>query len=115
MNAKHLILAAVIALGSTAPAIAQNMHDNHASHGAAATAMASTAMSEGSVRKIDKTAGKLTIAHGPLANLGMPAMTMAFRVADAGMLDKVKAGDKIRFTAERVDGAFTVTALEAAN
>lgn len=44
----------------------------------------------------------------------MPGMTMAFRAADAAMLDKVKAGDKIRFTAERVDGVFSVTQLEVA-
>jgi len=44
----------------------------------------------------------------------MPGMTMAFRVGDAAMLDKVKAGDKIRFVAERVDGVFSVTALETA-
>lgn len=115
MNAKTLLLATALAFASTTPALAQNMHDSHGSHGNAAAATTASPMSEGSVRKIDKAAGKLTIAHGPLANLGMPAMTMAFRVADATMLDKVKAGDKIRFTAERVDGAFTVTALEAAH
>ena len=97
----------------TQAAVAQDSHD--ARHAAAATTpAAATKMSEGTVRKVDKTTGKITIAHGPLENLGMPAMTMAFRASDAAMLDQVKAGDRIRFVADRVDGVFTVTALEAA-
>jgi Cu/Ag efflux protein CusF len=80
-------------------------------HGAAGM---SQPMTEGTVKKLDKSAGKLTIAHGPLENLGMPSMTMVFRAKDAAMLDQVKAGDKIRFTAERIGGAFTVIALEPA-
>ncbi len=71
-------------------------------------------MSEGEVRKIDKEAGKITIKHGPLANLDMPSMTMVFRVKDPAMLDQVKEGDKIKFVAERMNGALTVTQMEAA-
>lgn len=70
------------------------------------------ALSDGQVRKIDKEAGKLTIKHGPLANLGMPAMTMVFRTSDPAMLDQVKVGDAIRFRAEKVDGYLTVTRIE---
>lgn len=80
-----------------------------------AKASQSTAqMSEGEVRKIDKEAGKITIKHGPLENLGMPAMTMVYRVKDPAMLDQLKAGEKIRFTAEKSGGAFTVTRIETA-
>jgi Cu(I)/Ag(I) efflux system protein CusF len=80
----------------------------------AAQVMAQVApLSEGEVRKIDKAAGKLTIKHGPLENLGMPAMTMVFRVKDAATFDQVKPGDRIRFLAEKVDGIITVTKLEA--
>src|SRR6478735_2673940 len=77
-------------------------------------ARADTPMSEGEVRKIDKEAGKLTIKHGPLLNLDMPAMTMVFRVKDAAMLDQTKAGDRIRFVAEKDGGTYTVVRLEAA-
>ena len=77
-------------------------------------AQASTAPSEGEVRKIDKETQKMTIKHGPIPNLEMPGMTMVFRVKDAAMLDQVKAGDKIKFTADKVNGAYTVTTLEAA-
>src|ERR1700693_3383108 len=70
-------------------------------------------MSSGEVKKVDKDTGKITIKHGPLANLGMPAMTMVFHVKDAAMLDQVKQGDQINFVAEKVNGALTVTKIEA--
>lgn len=95
------------------PAFADDAH-----HGAAAATAAAgntAALSEGTVKKVDKAAGKLTIAHGPLANLDMPAMTMVFKAADPAMLDKVKPGDKIRFAAERKAGVFIVKSLETAN
>lgn len=73
-----------------------------------------TEMSDGEVKKIDKDAGKLTIKHGELKNLGMPGMTMVFKAKDASMLEKVKEGNKVRFIAEKVGGALTVTSIEAA-
>ena len=82
----------------------------HARHVAAADH--STALAEGLVKKVDKTQGKLTLKHGPLANLEMPGMTMVFRVQDANWLDQVKPGDTIRFLADQVNGVFTVTRLE---
>lgn len=70
--------------------------------------------SDGEIRKIDKDAKKLTIKHGPLANLDMPAMTMVFRVKDPAMLDQVKQGEKVRFVAEKEGGAYVVTQIEPA-
>ena len=75
---------------------------------------AASPMSEGVVKKIDKAAGKITLAHGPLQNLGMPGMTMAFKVKDAAWLDQYKVGDKIRFVAEDINGALTVIRCESA-
>jgi Cu(I)/Ag(I) efflux system periplasmic protein CusF len=69
-------------------------------------------MSDGEVRRIDKDANKLTIRHGPLANLGMPAMTMVFQVKDPALLGKLNAGDKIRFWVEKINGGYVVTELE---
>lgn len=80
----------------------------------AAPVMGQSALSDGEVRKVDKDAKKITIKHGPLANLDMPPMTMVFQVADAAMLDQVKAGDKVKFEAQKVGGAFTVTKIEPA-
>lgn len=70
---------------------------------------------KGEVIKIDKSAGKITLMHGPIKNLDMDSMTMVFRVADPTMLDKVKAGDKVEFDADRVNGAITVTKIGKAN
>ena len=69
-------------------------------------------LSEGLVKKVDKDQGKITLKHGPLENMGMPGMTMVFRVQDVSMLDQVKPGDKVRFLADQVNGALTVTRLE---
>lgn len=80
---------------------------------AATTDTTNAAMTSGEVKKIDKDAGKITIRHGALVNLGMPAMTMVFHVKDPAMLDKVKAGDKIKFIAEKEGGALTVTKLQS--
>jgi len=73
---------------------------------------ASGTLVEGVVRKVDKDAQKITIKHGPLENLGMPPMTMVFRAQDPAMLDQVKAGNKVRFRAENINGQFTLTRIE---
>ena len=96
----------LVAAALLAPACAIASSHRHAPPNA--TAPAPAALSEGEVRKVDKEAGKVTIKHGPLVNLEMPAMTMVFRVRDREMLDKVRAGDSIRFRAENVDGGFTI-------
>jgi len=71
-------------------------------------------LADGQVRKVDREAKKITIRHGPLPNLDMPAMTMVFQVRDPVLLDQVKAGDKVRFQAEEVSGAYFVTRIELA-
>lgn len=101
LNALALGLSLTLALPAWA-----DMH--HASNGAADHAM----LTEGQVKKVDKAQSKLTLKHGPLANLEMPGMTMVFRVQDTTWLDRVKPGDSIRFLADRVNGVFTVTRLE---
>lgn len=70
------------------------------------------ALSEGSIQKVDKDTGRLTVKHGPLNNLGMPAMTMAFKVQDPAMLDQVKVGQQVRLRVERVNGSLAITRLE---
>jgi Cu(I)/Ag(I) efflux system protein CusF len=78
----------------------------------AALAQAAAPMTEGEIRKVDREAGKLTIKHGEIKNLEMPPMTMVFRVSDPGLLASLSAGDQVGFHAEKVDGQFTVTAIE---
>ena len=69
-------------------------------------------MSDGEVRKIDKDAKKITLKHGEIKNLEMPAMTMVFQVKDIALLDKVKSGDKVRFKAEKVSSGYALTEIE---
>lgn len=111
---KRFVTTTLIAtLGLAAPAIALAQPDHAAHHGgASAPAAADAKLADGTVKKIDKSAGKLTIAHGPLEALGMPPMTMAFHAAEPGLLDQVKVGDRIRFAVEKVRGVVTVTAVE---
>lgn len=115
--------AALIAATSVATAFAQEArHGAHGTQGAPAAPTgaasahaghqaAAVEMTDGEVKKVDKEAGKITLRHGELKNLGMGAMTMVFRVKDPAMLNQVKTGDKVKFVAERVNGAFTVVQL----
>ena len=107
---RYLISALVLAF---APLVAAEA--NVAGPLVVAQAAQPSATVDGEVRKIDKDAGKITLKHGPIPNLDMPGMTMVFRVKDPAMLDAVKTGDKVRFTADKVAGALTVTQIAPAN
>lgn len=90
-------------------------HDAHAAHAAHANeqAAAPAELTDGEVKKVDKETGKITLRHGELKNLNMAAMTMVFRVKDPSMLDQVKVGSKVKFAADRVNGAVTIVQLQA--
>jgi Cu/Ag efflux protein CusF len=78
-------------------------------------ALAQSDMIAGQVTKIDESAGKMTIKHGPIPKFELDeGHTMVFRVQDPAMLKAVKAGDKIKFEADRVNGQFTVMKIEEA-
>lgn len=79
-----------------------------------ATAAANTDMTEGEVKKIDKSTNKITLKHGDIKNLDMPGMTMVFKVKDPSVLDTLKAGDKVKFKAEKAEGALFVTDIQVA-
>ena len=116
--------ALVIALSLAAPpSLAQHAgHGDPAGHGSPAAeptppasdtpAAAATPLTHGEVRKVDLQTRKLTLRHGVIQNLEMPPMTMVFQVADPALLDQLAVGDKVRFRAERRQGAIVVTALE---
>jgi Cu/Ag efflux protein CusF len=83
---------------------------------AAAIALGATAAlaldGKGQVTKIDEAQGKMTIKHEPIKKFDMDAMTMVFRAADPAMLKSVKAGDKVQFDVDKINGQFTVTRIE---
>jgi Cu(I)/Ag(I) efflux system periplasmic protein CusF len=78
----------------------------------AALATASARAAEGEVRKIDTAQAKVTIAHGEIKALEMPAMTMVYRARPAALLDGLAVGDRVEFSAEKVDGQYVVTAIK---
>ena len=84
----------------------------------AAMSLSGTALAQnlptvtGTVEKVDTAQGKITIDHGPIQNLDMEAMTMVFRAQDPNLLKGLKAGDKVQFTADRVNGHISVTSMK---
>lgn len=97
----------VISLHANAQTAPTSAADHSAHHAAA-----SAPTTDGEVRKVDKEQGKVTLKHGLIANLEMPGMTMVFKVSDPKLLDSIKEGDKVKFSADKVNGAITVTAIE---
>jgi Cu/Ag efflux protein CusF len=79
---------------------------------AAASGAFAQEFTSGTVKKVDEKAKKVTLVHEELKNLEMPAMTMVFQVADAALMEKLKAGAKVEFVAERVNGKLTVTQVK---
>ncbi len=71
-------------------------------------------MINGEVTKVDETAGKMTIKHDAITNLDMGAMTMVFKANDPTVLKTVRPGDKIKFSADKVNGQITVMKVEKA-
>ena len=113
MLPRPVILSVLLATATLAHAQqpAASAADHSAHHGPAGSSVQAP-KSEGEVRKVDLAQGKVTLRHGPLANLDMPAMTMVFTATDKKLLQGLKEGDKVRFTADKKDGSSVVTALE---
>ncbi|GJH28603.1 RND transporter [Caballeronia peredens] len=113
MKKTFVSIALGVALATSGAAFAAgDMGNMDMSSGAKQGGAANSSMSHGEIKKVDTASGKLTIKHGPLENLGMDGMTMAFKVKDPAMLSQVKVGDKVDFVAEEINGALTVTKLQ---
>lgn len=112
MNGKFAMVFAVAFSLSAAPAFADKDHMKHGAGGMQHQASGEMETVEGEVRKVDKDTKKITIKHEPMKKFDMPGMTMVFQVKDPAMLDRVKAGDRVKFQAEKLGGAFTVTGIE---
>ena len=116
----HLYRVACLALllGSGL-AFAQSHNHAHEPAPAAAVTSASSETStnglpwtEAEVRRIDAAAGKISLKHGEIKNLDMPPMTMVFQLQDKALLGPLKTGDRVRFTADRVNGSYTVVDIQ---
>ncbi len=102
------IFGILLAMSGT-PALAAS-HDHAHEHGAPAAA-ASDEFIDAEVRAVDRDNGKLTLKHGPIPRYEMAAMTMAFRVADPALLSGLAAGDRVRFTLDKVNGRLVVVRI----
>jgi len=103
-------LAAAAVIGSTSLAHSQTTAPAPASP-AAATA-SKLPLVDAEVRKVDARAGKITLKHGDIPNLEMPPMTMVFQVQNPALLDQLQPGDKVRFSADKLSGSYTVIDLQ---
>lgn len=109
----RLALASAVAL--SLPVIAQqpNPHAGHAAH-AAPAAKGGQVLYDGEVKRVNLEGKRITLAHGPLKEFDMPAMTMAFAVKDAKQIAALKEGDKVRFKVESSGDTYVITRIEPA-
>jgi Cu(I)/Ag(I) efflux system periplasmic protein CusF len=109
-NIKSLLVIATMLGGVTLSYAASHA----AAPAAAATAASTLPMVNAEVRKVDLENKKISLKHGEIKNLDMPGMSMVFQVENVAMLENIKTGDKVMFTADKVDGAYMVMSLEKA-
>ena len=74
------------------------------------SAIAQEASASGEVRRVNAEAGKITIKHGAISDLDLPAMTLVYRI-DAALLADIKPGDKVKFTAKRENNLYVITKI----
>ena len=115
----HLMLPFLCTLTLAVNATSANAQHPHqsapaASAGAASAPTTSPPLSEGEITRWSPGAGKISLRHGPLHNLGMGPMTMAFSLREPQQASALKVGDKVRFRVEQQGGALVITHIEAA-
>ena len=110
-NIKSLLIIATLLAGTSVSFAASHATAPDAS---ASTMASALPMVSAEVRKVDLENKKINLKHGEIKNLDMPGMSMVFQVKNAAMLENIKAGDKVMFTADKVDGAFMVMSIEKA-
>ena len=87
----------------------------HHSPADAVSAASAGHMAGGEIKKVNSDSKKMTIKHGDIKSLDMPGMTMVFQIRDTSVFYTFKAGDKVKFVIEKLDGAFVVTSMQLAN
>jgi len=93
-------------------AVADDMAGMKMSSGAMSPSPSKSALTDAEIRKIDPVSGMVTLKHGALENVGMPAMTMAFKARDAAMLKQAHEGDKVKVRVENVGGTMTIVTMQ---
>ncbi|WP_176058477.1 copper-binding protein [Paraburkholderia sp. BCC1876] len=112
---KLITLTAALCTGMTlagAALAADDMAGMKMSGGAMdAAAPANAALTDAVVKKVNPSTGMVTLQHGDLKNIGMSAMTMAYKAKDASMVSQIKEGEKVKVRVEEVDGTLTIVKL----
>ncbi|MEY3518248.1 MAG: hypothetical protein RLZ89_1108, partial [Pseudomonadota bacterium] len=104
---KHLFAFLLVIFASCFSTV--HAQDKHHSHADAVSAVSAGHMADGEIKKVNRDNKKMTIKHGDIQSLDMPGMTMVFQIRDTSLLETFKAGDKVKFVIEKLDGAFVVT------
>jgi Cu(I)/Ag(I) efflux system periplasmic protein CusF len=110
-NIKSLLFITALLTGTTMSYAASHAPAPPANSTSTASALP---MANAEVRRVDIENKKISLKHGEIKNLDMPGMTMVFQVKDAAILENIKAGDKVMFTADKIDSAFMVLSIEKA-
>jgi Cu(I)/Ag(I) efflux system periplasmic protein CusF len=106
MTSMHSLIALISLAGASLIAAAPPALAQTSPQAPAAEAASALPQVEAEVRKVDAAAGKVTLKHGDLPNLDMPGMTMVFHVKNTTQLNGLKAGDRVLFRADKVNGAY---------
>ena len=106
-----VVLASVGPTGAAAQTTMDHSNMDHSKMGATKAGQAKD-ITDGLVRKVNQEAGKVTVQHGEIQHLGMPAMTMVFPVKAPGLLDNLQTGDKIKFKVVKENGRLIITELQ---
>jgi len=109
---KHPLLAALLAALALLPLASRAAQPGSAATTTVASSAAPAPLVDGLVKRVDPAGARVTVAHGPIPNIGMPAMTMVFRLKDPSWAARLKAGEQIRFSADEVNGQLIITRLE---
>lgn len=108
-----LVLSTLLLAGASALAQSHAL-DHGAVNQAPGTPAAADALpwTDAEVRRVDPATRKITLRHGPIANLDMPPMSMAFQVEDAALIEPLQPGDQVRFIAQQRQGGYWATRIE---
>lgn len=126
---KTLALTLIATVAMTGFALADTSHHGHESHGHQAHEDHSTmnhgshanhhmmkegVHAEGELHSID--GDKVNLSHGPIPDIGWPAMKMDLALLEGAEVGDVKPGDKVMFMLEKgADGMYGIRALMPLN
>jgi Cu(I)/Ag(I) efflux system protein CusF len=98
MNKSAFVLAMVLGVAASGSVLAQQKMDDMKGMDMAkkpAAGASATHQTKATVKKVDATAGTVTLAHEPVPTLNWPSMTMAFKVKEKKLMDKFSDGKSV--------------------